>query len=174
MADPISGSRQRRVTVIGLGNPLMGDDGLGVQAIERLQAQYEMPSSVEVVDGGTWGMRLLPTIEDAESLLLIDAIDLGMPPGTEVELARDEIPRTFALKLSPHQIDVAEVLALSEVRGRLPDQMVAIGLQPAHIAFGSPLSQKVEGRLDALVATAVYQLELWGHRCQRREPTAHA
>jgi hydrogenase maturation protease len=162
------------VTIIGLGNPLMGDDGLGVLALQRLRDEYDLPTSVEVVDGGTWGMRLLPAIEDAESLLLIDAIDLGMPPGTDIELERHEIPRVFALKVSPHQIDVAEVLALSELRDRLPDRMVAIGLQPETIAFGAPLSRRVAERIDSLVANVVYQLELWGQRCVPRARTAHA
>lgn len=164
-----------RVTVIGLGNPLMGDDGLGVLAAQRLRDEWDLPPTVDVLDGGTWGMRLLPAIEDAESLLLIDAIDIGMPPGTDVELEGHEIPRVLAMKLSPHQIDVAEVLALSELRDRLPQRMVAIGLQPEHIEFGAPLSRRVAQRLDSVVANAVYQLELWGHRCvPRAQTSAHA
>lgn len=162
------------MTVIGLGNPLMGDDGVGVLAAARLRDEWDIPASVEVVDGGTWGMRLLPAIEDAEALLLIDAIDQGLPPGTEIALARDEIPRTLALKLSPHQIDLAEVLALTELRGTLPERMVAVGLQPEHITFGAPMSERVEERVDALIATAAYQLALWGHRCERRCRTADA
>ena len=153
----------------------MGDDGLGVIAVQRLRDEWDVPSSVELVDGGTWGMRLLPTIEDAESLLLIDAIDFGMPPGTDVELARDEIPRAFALKVSPHQIDVAEVLALGELRDRLPDRMVAIGLQPETIEFGAPLSRRVAERMDSLVSNVVYQLKLWGHDCApRAQERSHA
>lgn len=174
MTEIAGSSHPSRVTVIGLGNPLMGDDGLGILAVERLQRDFNVPATVDVVDGGTWGMRLMPTIEDAEALMLIDAIDVGMPPGTGIELAREEIPRAFALKLSPHQIDVAEVLALSEVRGRLPDRMVAIGLQPGRVEFGAPVSRRVSERLDSLVANAVYQLELWGHPCVPRVPAAHA
>ncbi len=165
---------RRRVTVIGLGNPLMGDDGLGVIALERLRDEWHLPESVELVDGGTWGMKLLPTIEDAEELVLIDAINLDVPPGTDIELERHEIPRVFALKLSPHQIDVAEVLALCELRGRLPERMVALGLQPKDIEFGIPLSRRVAQRIDSLVANVVYQLELWGHRCVPRVRSAHA
>jgi hydrogenase maturation protease len=141
----------------------MGDDGLGVAAVERLQARYVLPPSVEVIDGGTWGMRLLPAIEDAESLLLVDAIDLDRPPGTQIVLARDELPRTFFHKLSPHQIDVGEVLALCEIRGRLTREAVAIGVQPAHVAFGAPMSDGVAGRLDAVVDAVVQQLLKWGH-----------
>lgn len=174
MADRARSGATGRVTVIGLGNPLMGDDGLGVLAAQRLRDEWHLPPTVDVVDGGTWGMRLLPAIEDAESLLLIDAINIGMPPGTDVELERHEIPRAFAHKLSPHQIDVAEVLALCELRDRLPERMVAIGLQPETIEFGAPLSRRVEERLDSLVANAVFQLELWGHRCAPRVGRAHA
>ena len=174
MVESPKGGASRRATVIGLGNPLMGDDGLGVIATQRLRDEYDLPDTVEVLDGGTWGMRLLPAIEDAESLLLIDAINLDMPPGTDIELERHEIPRVFALKVSPHQIDVAEVLALCELRDRLPDQLVAIGLQPETIEFGAPLSRRVEQRIDSLVANAVYQLELWGHRCVPRARSAHA
>jgi hydrogenase maturation protease len=163
-----------RATVIGLGNPLMGDDGLGVIALQRLREDWSVPPEVELIDGGTWGMRLLPTIEDAESLLLIDAINLDMPPGTDIELERHEIPRVFALKVSPHQIDVAEVLALCELRDRLPERMVAIGLQPERIEFGAALSPRVEQRIDSLVANAVYQLQLWGYHCTRRARSVHA
>ena len=168
MADSSPLPDLRRTTVIGLGNPLMGDDGLGVLALERLRERYELPSSVEVVDGGTWGMRLLPAIEDAESLLLIDAIDLGRLPGSLIVLHRDEIPRTFHRMVSPHQIDVGEVLALCEVRGRLARQAVAVGLQPERIAFGCGVSDVVASRLDVLVGAAVHQLEAWGHVCRPR------
>jgi hydrogenase maturation protease len=166
--------RGRTATVIGLGNPLMGDDGLGVAAASRLAEEWELPRDVHVVDGGTWGMNLLPLIEDADELLLIDAIDQGMPPGTEVVLTRDEIPRALAMKVSPHQVDLREVIALAELRGRLPERLVAIGLQPERVEMGAPLSPRVENRVDALVATVVYQLGLWGHECQSRYRSAHA
>lgn len=166
--------RRRGTTVIGLGNPLMGDDGLGVLTAHRLTEEWELPPDVQVVDGGTWGMNLLPLIEDAERLLLIDAIDRGMPPGTEVVLARDEVPRTLAQKLSPHQIDLREVIALAELRGNLPEYMVAVGLQPERVELGAPLSPCVEKHVDTLVATVIYQLGLWGHRCESRYRNAHA
>jgi hydrogenase maturation protease len=165
---------QVRTTVIGLGNPLMGDDGLGVVALEQLREDWTLPAGVELIDGGTWGMKLLPAIEDAKELLLIDAINLDMPPGTDIELERHEIPRVFALKVSPHQIDVAEVLALCELRDRLPDRMVALGLQPERIEFGAPLSARVKAKIDSLVANVIYQLELWGHHCVPRVRSAHA
>jgi hydrogenase maturation protease len=162
------------VTVIGLGNPLMADDGLGVLASYRLTDEWELPPDVHVVDGGTWGMNLLPLIEDAERLLLIDAIDKGMPPGTQVMLARDEVPRALAQKLSPHQIDLREVIALAELRGTLPEYMVAVGLQPERVELDLDLSPSVERGVDALLVTAVQQLRIWGHACEPRYRGAHA
>ena len=168
-------TRARRGTVVlGLGNPLMGDDGLGVLAAQRLHEEWILPPEVEVLDGGTWGMNLLPVIDDTDELLLIDAIDQDMPPGTQIVLERDEIPRAFALKVSPHQIDLSEVIALAQLRGTLPDRMTAIGLQPERVELGAPLSPAIERHIDQLVSMAAYQLQLWGHRCESRYRSSHA
>ena len=113
--------------VLGLGDPIMGDDGLGLAALARLARDWDLPPSVSLVDGGTWGMNLLPQIETADQLILLDAIRAGTPPGTLVVIERDELPRYFSLKISPHQIDLREVLGLAELRGTLPAAAVAIG-----------------------------------------------
>ena len=162
-----------RTLVIGLGNPLMGDDGAGVAALERLRGSWELPDEVELVDGGTWGMNLLPIIESAERLILLDAIRTGAAPGTLTVLERAELPRYFSLKLSPHQIDLREVLALAELRGALPLDLVALGIEPARVEMGVSLSPPVEAAMPKLVDLALDRLEQAGHRCFRRTP-AHA
>lgn len=164
--------------VIGLGNPLMGDDGLGLVALERLRAECAIPAEVELVDGGTWGMNLLPVIEDAGRVLLIDAIDIGTAPGTLVRLDRARLPRYLATKISPHQVDLRDVLGLAELRGTLPTDTVAVGLQPQRIALGTGLSDVVQRRLDDLLTLVVQELAARGHACtpvsrDRAEP-AHA
>lgn len=152
--------------VVGLGNPLMTDDGIGLAALARLRDEWEISPVLELVDGGTWGMNLLPVIEGARRLLLIDAIRSGMPPGTEAVLSREEIPRYLSTKLSPHQIDLREVLAIAELRGTLPEQTVAIGLEPARVELGTMLSPPVEAKLDRLVGLVVEQLRQWGYTCR--------
>lgn len=152
--------------VLGLGNPLMTDDGVGLAALARLESQYTMDSGVRLVDGGTWGMNLLPMIEDTRRLVLLDAIRSGAPPGTLVVLERDELPRYFALKLSPHQIDLREVLALAELRGTLPEETVAIGLEPEDVEMGTALTSRLGDRVDALVDAAVERLRAMGHRIE--------
>src|SRR5574341_503372 len=160
--------------VIGLGNPLMGDDGLGLAALAKLSAEWTLPADVELVDGGTWGMTLLPVVEKAGHLLLIDAIDVAAVPGTVHALERERIPRYLATKISPHQVDMHDVLALAQLRGTFPEFAVAIGIQPAAIEFGNALSEIVRCRLDELVRAVVAQLERWGHACEPRAVPAHA
>jgi hydrogenase maturation protease len=164
----------RRITVIGLGTPLLGDDGRGLVALERLRAEYDLPAEVELMDGGTWGMSLLPTIEDADRLLFIDAINTGAAAGTEIVLTRDEIPRYLSTKVSPHQVDLRDVLALAEFRGTLPQDTIAIGLQPDRVEMYVGLSPALERRLDGLMATVVRQLAAWGSPAIERPEVVHA
>lgn len=152
--------------VIGLGSPLMGDDGLGLVALARLREHWHFTPPVDLVDGGTWGMNLLHEIEDAERVLLIDAINADRPPGTVVALEREELPRFFALKLSPHQIDMKEVLAVAELRGTLPAHTVAIGIQPDRVELSTELSSVVRDSVDSLIARIIERLEQWGHRAR--------
>lgn len=152
-----------RVVVIGLGNPIMGDDGLGLAVLEYLRAAYAFPAQVELVDGGTWGMNLLPVIEDADELILIDAINAGVPPGTFVRLEHDRLPRYLATKISPHQVDLRDVLALAELRGTLPPDTVALGLQPASIEMRASLSEALREAVPELGEQVVQELSRRGH-----------
>jgi hydrogenase maturation protease len=150
--------------VIGLGNPLMTDDGIGLALLARLQARGPFLPEPLFVDGGTWGMNLLPTIEDAERVLFLDAVNFGAKPGTPIRLERHRLPRWLGLKLSPHQIDLKEVLALAELRGRLPAEAVVVGIQPDCIEMGSELSAAAAAGIEAALDLAVGTLERWGTR----------
>jgi hydrogenase maturation protease len=149
--------------VIGVGNPLMGDDGVGLEALRRLEARWHLPPEVETVDGGTWGMNLLHVIEGADAVVLLDAIRAGESPGTVVRLDRDQLPRMFVHKISPHQIDLQEVLALAELRGGLPERMVALGVEPERIELGVELSATVRASMDELESVLTELLADWGH-----------
>lgn len=166
--------RNGRTVVIGLGNPLMGDDGLGIAALERLQELWEVPADVELVDGGTWGLNLLPVIESAERVLLIDAITIGALPGTQVVIPRARLPRYLATKISPHEVDLRDVLALAELRGTLPEETMAVGLQPDQVVLSAGLSEALQSGLDDLVGAVVRQLDAWGHACAARAAPVHA
>jgi hydrogenase maturation protease len=160
--------------VLGLGNPLMGDDGLGLAALERLATRWVVPPEVQLLDGGTGGLQLLPPIEDADRLILLDAIEAGEAPGRLVVLERDELPRYFAHKLSPHEIALRDVLALAELRDRLPADLVAIGLQPGRVTMGPGLSPEVEAGVPAMLDAVVARLEHWECRLPLATREAHA
>lgn len=155
--------------VLGLGNPLMGDDGTGLSALHCLKHSYELSPDVVLVDGGTWGMNLLPVIESHRQVILLDAINTGARPGSVVSLTRDALPIYFQHKLSPHQIDLREVLALAEWRGTMPEFLLAMGIQPEVVEMGYGLSPAVEHAMPVLVAMVVRQLQKLGHSCRARE-----
>jgi hydrogenase maturation protease len=153
--------------VIGLGNPLMGDDGAGLVALEVLRDEWRL-DDVELVDGGTWGMSLLPAIEDSDRVIFVDAIAAGGTSGDIAVLERERLPIYFTRALSPHQTDLRDVLAAAELRGTLPAESVAIGVEPAVVALGTELSPVVQRSIGPLVAAVVGQLVRWGHDCTPR------
>jgi hydrogenase maturation protease len=113
-------------------------------------------------------MNLLHDIEGADRLLLIDAINVAQSPGTLVVLERDELPRYFGMKLSPHQIDLKEVLALAELRGTMPARTVALGLQPERIELSTSLSSALADGVPSLVQRIIQLLRDWGHHARPR------
>ena len=150
----------------------MADDGLGIAALERLRERWSFQPEVQLVDGGTWSMNVLHVIEQADHLLLLDAIHAGCAPGALVILERDQIPRFFSTNVSPHQIDLRETLALAELRGALPDYTVAIGLEPARVEMSTELSPEVAMALPQLELEVIDRLQSWGHSVRRREGSA--
>ena len=150
------------ILVLGLGNALMSDDSLGVRAVERLQQEYRFPDGVKVVDGGTLGLYLLPFIEEADRALIIDALEMQAEPGTVFRLEGDEVPRAFASKLSVHQMGLQDLLAVADLQGYAPRELVFWGVQPASIEMKMELSPPVAAALNQLVDSVVKELDRWG------------
>ncbi|MRR33797.1 hydrogenase maturation protease [bacterium] len=148
--------------VLGIGNLIMTDDGVGVRVVQILSEGYVFPSEVTILDGGTLGLDLLTHLEGVERLLIIDAMETGGPPGTIVRMTGEEIPMVFETKLSPHQMGLKDLLAVSLLRGITPPEMVLLGIQPGNIELGVDLTPPVEAQLDTLVDMALRELENWG------------
>jgi len=140
----------------------MTDDGVGVRVVQSLSEGYVFPSEVTILDGGTLGLDLLTHLEGVERLLIIDAMETGGPPGTIVRMTGEEIPMVFETKLSPHQMGLKDLLAVSVLRGITPPEMVLLGIQPGNIELGVDLTPPVEAQLDTLVDMALRELENWG------------
>jgi hydrogenase maturation protease len=152
------------VLVLGIGNLVMSDDGVGVLVAQRLQREYRFPDNVEVMDGGTLGLDLLPKLENITHLILIDAVETGQKPGSCIRLRGEELPIALETKVSPHQMGLKDLLAVSELMGHTPREMVLIGIQPGSIEMEIGLTKEVESELDRLVAAVLSELEGWGIR----------
>ena len=155
---------QREVLVLGIGNFLWADEGFGVRAVEALHQAIRFPAGVELMDGGTLGLSLLPYVETSRCVLVFDAIDYGLEPGTLKVLRDAEVPAWGARKLSPHQNGFNDVLALAQLHGCAPEHIVAIGVQPQTLDdFGGSLTAPVRARLQDAVQLAAEQLAKWGY-----------
>ncbi len=149
--------------VLGLGNVLLGDEGVGVRVIERLREQYDFSKEVQILDGGTLGLDLLPYVQDASRLLVVDAVEANEPPGTLVRLASAEIPIFLdACKVSAHQEGLQDLLAAASLKGYLPQDVIFWGVQIDSIRVGLALSPAVAGRVGQLVENLVGELARWG------------
>lgn len=156
--------------VLGLGNVLCGDDGIGCRVVEYLYATHEFPAGVELLDGGTLGQELLAPVMRAARLLLVDCVDFGLNPGAVAVREGPQMPMWLgARKISPHQGSFAEVMALAHLKNSLPEQIILFGMQPENTAFGQPLSAIVRSRLGMLARMCLEQLRDWGLAARKRE-----
>jgi hydrogenase maturation protease len=162
-------SRRQALVVMGLGNILWGDDGLGVAAVGMLARRFDAPEGARVLDGGTLGLALLPIIQDAERVLLIDAIRVGdAAPGALVRIEGDEVAPAVRERLSPHQVGVADLLDAARLLDCYPERLVLLGMVPQRLDLGFGLSAVVERQLDRLVNRVVDEALGWGYAFRAR------
>lgn len=159
----------RRVVILGIGNTILSDEGVGVHAAEALREHYALPEGVEVMDGGTAGMELLDALSDLDLLLVLDAVKAHRPPGTLLCLTGAEVPVFFRSKLSPHQVSICDVLASLDFAGHAPADLVLVGVEPESLELGLSMTATVASRVPEMVATAVAQLAARGVALHPRE-----
>ncbi|RII31470.1 MAG: hydrogenase expression/formation protein [Geobacter sp.] len=152
------------ILVLGVGNLVMGDDGAGVRVVQRLQSEYRMPGHVEIMDGGTLGLDILPRLDGVGRLLMVDAVETGHGPGTCVRLAGEEIPLVLENRISPHQMGIRDLLGVARLIGSLPQEIVLIGVQPGNIEMGTELTPDVEAKVDVMLSNTLKELQIWGVR----------
>ena len=159
------------VLVLGIGNLLWADEGFGVRCVEQLAAEWELPPGITVMDGGTQGLYLLPYVQAARRLIVFDAIDYGLEPGTMKRVEGDEVPRFMgAKKMSLHQTGFQEVISAADLTGQLPESLLLIGVQPEELEdYGGSLRPCVKAALESALTIAVERLAAWGAAPRRRE-----
>jgi hydrogenase maturation protease len=161
--------RKIGVLVLGLGNVLLGDDGLGAAAVARVERDYSVPLGVQLEDGGTLGLSLLGLLAEASHLILVDAIHADAPPGTLVRLEGADVMDAVRDRLSPHQVGVADLLYAARLIDCYPSTVTLLGLVPDAIDLAVVRSSAVDRTLDQLVTTIAREVESLGY-AMVREP----
>lgn len=147
--------------VLGLGNLLLRDEGIGVWVVESLRRRLAFPETVTLLDGGTLGLDLLPRLDGVARLCLVDAVKLGHAPGRITRLEGDEVPAALEVKISPHQVGVQDLLAAARLLGDAPPLVVLWGMEPERLDPGMGFSPSVAAALPRLEAAVLAELRGW-------------
>jgi hydrogenase maturation protease len=151
------------ITVLGIGNILLRDEGVGVRVVEELGKTYVFPENIHLVDGGTQGLWLLSTIQQSDHLVVVDAVMGGGEPGSLYRLERADLPKGLRIKQSAHDSDLVEALNLCALVGKEPKTVVVIGIEPVDITpYGLELTETVRGKVADMMAMIISELESLG------------
>lgn len=151
------------VLVLGLGNILLSDEGVGVRVVERLQQHYHLPTSVELLDGGTTGIGLMDEIANREQLIVIDAVNAGKPPGSIIQLRNQDLLSLSQRRMSPHQLALSDVIAMLAIDDMEPRNMTVLAIEPADLSTGIGLSEIIAAQVPNLVHMVLVELEAIGY-----------
>jgi len=156
------------IYVVGMGNILLSDEGAGVRAVERLMSRYSFPAHVHLVDGGTTAMKgLLPIVEQADHLLVLDTVNGPGEPGQLYRFSGDDFRKNIPKKISAHDIGFLECLAIAEVNDRAPQTVTIIGVKPEDMRTPSmELTPKISAAVDGMVDMALAELSALGARAK--------
>lgn len=152
---PQGDAQERTLLILGLGNLLCADDGLGIHAVQSICERYVPPANARVLDGGTLGLSLLSYFDGADDVILIDAIAADGPPGTLVRLEGDEVAPAARNRLSCHQIGVADLLDALELLNNFPERMVLLGMVPESLELDTTLTPRVAAKLPELIKRVI-------------------
>jgi len=158
-----TGDAGRRILILGIGNVLWADEGFGVRCVERMAERFRFPDQVRLLDGGTQGLYLLPFLEEADVLIVFDAVDYGLAPGTLKIVEGDEVPAFLgAKKMSLHQTGFQDVVATAKLMGYCPARLLLIGCQPEELEdYGGGLRQVIAAQVDPAIEVAMAYLGQW-------------
>lgn len=159
----------QKILILGLGNILLQDEGLGVRVLEYLREHYQFPPQVELVDGGTAGLSLIHYLEGRDFLIVLDAVKAGAPAGAVFRFSPADLETRVEYKASLHQVHFLEVLKVAEALDKKLPPVVILAMQPQQIeGWGQELSPLVQEKLPQLAALAVEEVEKLGMEVKRR------
>ena len=158
------------ITLIGLGNILLKDEGVGVHVANAIRERYSFSPEVEIIDGGTLGLDLLHYFEDRDKVLLVDAVDFRKEPGYIGIMDNDAIPSTLFTKLSVHHIGLSDVLFAAKLLDYKPSKIRLIGIQPQSLDVGLDVTDCIASKIEELMRLVIETLKEWKVECVLRSP----
>ncbi|MEJ2068340.1 MAG: HyaD/HybD family hydrogenase maturation endopeptidase [Deltaproteobacteria bacterium] len=148
--------KNKKILILGVGNLILKDEGVGVHAVRELEGK-DLPAHVEVIDGGTYLMDLLSVIQEAERIIVIDALKGGGGPGTIYRVTPDDLMAETERALSLHQVGLLEILGMVRQLGGDPHAVI-IGVEPKEIAWGMELTPEVAAKLPKVIEMVMEEL----------------
>ncbi len=159
-----------RTCLIGLGNILMQDDGVGVHAAMEIERRFRFTPEIDIVDGGTLGLSLLPLIEGYARVLFVDAVEAGLEPGAIVVREGEQVPALMGSQVSVHQAGLADLMYAARLAGVMPPEVCLVGIQPQAVDLGLETTALLQDKQEELIRTVIARLGAWGIRAVERRP----
>lgn len=153
------------IALIGLGNILLRDEGVGVHVINAIKKRYAFSPYVEIIDGGTMGLSLLPVFEGRDKILIVDAVDFNKEPGYIGIIKNDDIPSVLNPKLSVHHINLSDVIFVSKLMDILPSEVCLVGIQPKSLDVGLDMTDEIKEKVEKLINVVIGKLKEWNVEC---------
>lgn len=152
-----SGCSRRPVLVLGIGNILLRDEGVGVRVIEQMQKMH-LPDDVELVDGGTAGADLLDVLAERQKVVVIDAVQADCEPGTVLRFTANDLVRPDGVGMSLHELGLGEALTMTRYLGCEPKDVVVFGIKPKDIGCGLELTEEIAASVPKVVELVLAEI----------------
>lgn len=150
------------ITLLGVGNILLTDEGLGVHVVRQMEEEYSFSPEINIVDGGTMGMELLSYMRGMTKLLLVDAVNGGETPGTVYEFPHQQTEDYFTGNISVHEVGMQDILRIRALQEKPLEDATVIGVEPESLDIGLTPTETVKAALPEVKQRIIRQLEAWG------------
>ena len=158
---------ESKVAVIGVGNILLQDEGVGIHIVNALIKDYRFDPPIEIVDGGTTGMDLIPYFEENDKIIIVDAVNFDKEPGFIGSIENEDILTVLTTKLTMHHLGLTDVLSTMKVHDIKPEQMFLLGIQPDSMELDMELTDVIADRIPRMMEVLQQKLAEWGVKSEK-------
>jgi hydrogenase maturation protease len=160
---------ESKIAILGIGNLLQKDEGVGVHIISKLEQEYSFKPEISLIDGGTMGTDLLPYLEEHDKIIIVDAVNFDQKPGFVGTIENEDILRRLNTKLSIHHLGLTDVLSTARLLDIEPSELYLIGVQPENIEMGTELTETIQSKIEKMIGIAFLKLSDWGVEVEEKQ-----